>query len=244
MKASRKSGTRPAAASKRKANPKEVEAESEPRGEPAEQVSRPKVVSKAKSALELGPDHPNWKTASAGFMKAFGTTDMDFINGLLKQALVASGGGRDNEERLKFMIAVIKGIKPRDQIEALLASQMAGVHTAAMIMLRNFADAKYVEQRDSAERTLNKLMRTFTGQMETLKRYRTGGEQTVTVQHVTVREGGQAIVGNVTQGRRVPVPDRAVASPLAISDAKTAPMPTIENKKQAPVPKPRLLKKR
>jgi hypothetical protein len=30
------------------------------------------------------------------------------------------------------MIAVVKGIKPRDQIEALLASQMAGVHTAAM----------------------------------------------------------------------------------------------------------------
>ena len=36
-------------------------------------------------------------------------------------------------------------------------------------------------------------------QMETLKRYRTGGEQKVTLQHVSVSEGGQAIVGNVTQ---------------------------------------------
>jgi hypothetical protein len=29
---------------------------------------------------------------------------------------------------------------------------------------------------------------------------RTGGQQKVTVEHVTVNEGGQAIVGSVTQG--------------------------------------------
>ena len=39
-------------------------------------------------------------------------------------------------------------------------------------------------------------------QMEALKRYRTGGEQWVTVQHVTVNEGGQAIVGAVTPPTR------------------------------------------
>lgn len=35
--------------------------------------------------------------------------------------------------------------------------------------------------------------------METLKRYRTGGEQKVTVHHVTVNDGGQAIVGTLEQ---------------------------------------------
>ena len=44
----------------------------------------------------------------------------------------------------------------------------------------------------------NKLARTFAVQVEALKRYRTGGEQKVTVQHVTVNEGGQAIVGSVS----------------------------------------------
>ena len=34
--------------------------------------------------------------------------------------------------------------------------------------------------------------------MEALKRYRTGGQQKVTVEHVTVQAGGQAIVGNVS----------------------------------------------
>ena len=43
----------------------------------------------------------------------------------------------------------------------------------------------------------NKLMRTFTMQMETLKRHRSSGEQKVVVEHVHVYAGGQAVVGNV-----------------------------------------------
>ena len=40
-------------------------------------------------------------------------------------------------------------------------------------------------------------------QVETLKRYRSGGEQTVRVEHVNVNAGGQAVVGNVS-GRMGP----------------------------------------
>ncbi|TQE98087.1 MAG: hypothetical protein FKY71_15680 [Spiribacter salinus] len=57
-----------------------------------------------------------------------------------------------------------------------------------------------IPQQDSAERALNKLARTFTTQMDALKRYRTGGQQKVTVEHVTVNSGGQAIVGAVQTG--------------------------------------------
>ena len=51
----------------------------------------------------------------------------------------------------------------------------------------------------SAERAYNKLARTYVAQIEALKRYRSAGEQTVRVEHVTVNDG-QAIVGNVTTG--------------------------------------------
>ena len=47
---------------------------------------------------------------------------------------------------------------------------------------------------------LNKLGRTFAAQVEALKKYRSSGEQNIKVQHVTVNEGGQAIVGNVQAG--------------------------------------------
>jgi hypothetical protein len=48
-----------------------------------------------------------------------------------------------------------------------------------------------------AERAFNKLARTFAAQVEALKRYRTRGQQRVTVEHVTVNAGGRAIVGAV-----------------------------------------------
>jgi hypothetical protein len=46
----------------------------------------------------------------------------------------------------------------------------------------------------------NKLARTFAAQVEALRKHRTGGEQQVTVQHVNVSDGGQAIVGKVQHG--------------------------------------------
>jgi hypothetical protein len=42
--------------------------------------------------------------------------------------------------------------------------------------------------------------------MEALERYRSGGGQNVTVQHVSVSDGGQAIVGHVTQAAPATAP--------------------------------------
>jgi hypothetical protein len=95
------------------------------------------------------------------------------------------------------MLAVAKGIEPRDQTEAMLAAQMAAVHMASMTFARRLAHVETIPQQDSASNAFNKLARTFTAQVEALKRYRSGGEQKMTVQHVHVAEGGQAIVGNV-----------------------------------------------
>ena len=129
-------------------------------------------------------------------------------------------------------------------MEAMLAAQMAAVHVATMQFSRNLAAAEYLEHRDSAERTFNKLARTYLSQMEALKRYRTGGEQTVTVQHVNVGEGGQAIVGNVTQGQGNAAPREAPAQPLALTRDKTMPMPIVESKRGAEIPMSRTLKKK
>lgn len=61
-----------------------------------------------------------------------------------------------------------------------------------------------IEQQDSAQNALNKLARTYAAQMDTLRKYRNGGQQNVRVEHVTVNEGGQAIVGSVSNGGRGP----------------------------------------
>jgi hypothetical protein len=69
---------------------------------------------------------------------------------------------------------------------------------------------------------MNKLARTYTIQMDTLKRYRSKGEQKVTVQHVTVSEGGQAIVGDIHQAK-----NRTVPLHLALTHSKEQPMAPI-----------------
>ena len=76
-----------------------------------------------------------------------------------------------------FMLAVVKGIEPEDEVESMLAAQMAAVHMATMKFARRLNHVENLSQQDSAERTFNKLARTFTTQVEALKRYRTGGQQ-------------------------------------------------------------------
>jgi hypothetical protein len=202
-------------------------------------------VSKRGDLPIVTPDHPNMAIGLARLMEALGTTDINFLNTLLNQLANAGSPGREvDEQQVNFMLSVINSIEPRDQVEAMLAAQMAAVHVATMTFARRLAHVENIPQQDSAERAFTKLTRTFATQMETLKRYRTGGEQKVTVQHVSVSEGGQAIVGNVTQGPREAPPDKAAASPPLIADARTAPMPRIDkNKKKAPVPASRTLKK-
>jgi hypothetical protein len=102
-----------------------------------------------------------------------------------------------SERGANFMLSVIKGIEPRNQIEAMLAAQMTAVHMATMTFARRLAHVDNIPQQDSASNAFNKLARTFAAQMSALKEYRSKGEQKMTIQHVHVAEGGQAIVGNV-----------------------------------------------
>lgn len=104
-----------------------------------------------------------------------------------------------NDERA-FMVAVIAEMAPRDAVERMLAVQMAATHVAMVRSGRWLSATKTVEQVTAHYSGYNKLARTFTTQMEALRKHRNGGKQTVTVQHVNVEGGGQAIVGDVNHG--------------------------------------------
>lgn len=160
---------------------------------------RIRLIEKAGS-VELSTDHPKPSLGNALIMESLSTADADFFEGLLSQLVnVGSQGKKPDAGGVNFMLAIVKGIGPKDEVEAMLAAQMAAVHLATMTFARRLAHVDNIPQQDSAERAFNKLARTFAVQLEALKRYRTGGEQKVTVQHVTVNEGGQAIVGAVSQ---------------------------------------------
>src|SRR5262249_19102261 len=146
------------------------------------------------------------------------------------------------ERGLNFMLSVIKGVEPRDQLETMLAAQMAVVHVVSMSFARHFALIEKLPQQDSAERAFNKLTRTIAMQMEALKRYRSRDEQKITLKHVTVAEGGQAIVGNVTHAPRKngqeqtaqkkAAQEKAATPPPTLPDTNVVPMPSMGKSKE------------
>lgn len=130
------------------------------------------------------------------------TADTGFSAGILEQiANIARTGKELTARDLNLTLATVRAIDPRDSTEALLAIQMAAIHNATVVAARRLAHCETLPQQDSASNMLNKLARTFAAQIETLKRYRSSGEQSVKVTHHHVNvTAGQAVVGIAQRG--------------------------------------------
>ena len=158
-------------------------------------------VSHPNGKVTIDPDHPDDACNHVRLADLLCTGDSRLAEGLMVQlANVAQWGERLTTDDLNVMVATVGAIAPRDPTETLLACQMAAIHRSTMMAVRRLSRTENVQQQDSASNMANKLARTFAAQMEALKRYRSSGEQSIRVQHVTVNEGGQAIVGNVGTG--------------------------------------------
>ena len=158
-------------------------------------------------------DHPDPELGELLMANALGVTDRDAMDGILRQLVrVSVSGGSCDVINLSFMISMVKSIRPRDSVEAMLVAQMVSVHAMAMRCAHHLANAEDIAQQDSAARALGRLARTFPAQIEALNRYRSHGEPAITVQNLSVGDGGKAIVGNVTQHASVIVADKKAAS--------------------------------
>lgn len=157
-------------------------------------------------------DHPDQEEGERLMANALGVSDREAMDGILRQLVRASvSGTRPDETSLAFMLSMVKSIAPRDAIEAMLVAQMVSVHVMAMRCAHRLAGADDIAWQESATRALARLTRTFPAQIEALSRYRSNCEPTVTVQNLSVQDGGSAIVGNVTQHASVIVADAANA---------------------------------
>ena len=153
----------------------------------------------ATRVLNIRFDHESEAAGQAMMMVQLGICDVRVFLGLLNQvAALGKSGKVISEEATNFALGVIASIEPRDEVEAMLGAQMAATHQATMMMARRLNHVENIPQHDAAERAFNKLARTYSTQMDALKRYRAKAQQTVRVEHVTVNEGGQAIVGPVS----------------------------------------------
>src|SRR5450755_1096263 len=176
-------------------------------------------------------DHPDPELGEQLMAEALGVADRDAMHGILRQLVkVSVKDERPDAVNLAFMISMVKSIKPRDSVEAMLVAQTVAVHVMAMRCAHHLANAEDIARQDSAARALGRLARTFPAQIEALNRYRNHGEPAITVQNVSVRDGGKAIVGNVTQHASVIVSDK---SPTPA--ARRVPMPDLSEREHEPV---------
>ena len=164
---------------------------------------------KDKLQLSITFQDPDDSLLNVKMSEAFGTADSYLQTHLLEQIMqtfrgTASKDSHDKEASviaLNKTMALLSGIQPQDELEAMLAAQMIGVHNMAMNTLaRAILKDQTFEGKQVNVNQATKMLRTYIAQMEAIKKYRTGGQQKMIVEHVHVNEGGQAIVGTVNQG--------------------------------------------
>jgi proteasome lid subunit RPN8/RPN11 len=124
-------------------------------------------------------DMPLW---GARVAKALGVDEPWLLDMLLNQTANCMPG--EQTRAASVAIAAVQAVGPRNGVEAMLAVQMAATHAVAMKMLqRATLEQPSIEVYDSLVNRATKLLRTYTMQVEALKRHRSAGEQRVVVQH-------------------------------------------------------------
>ena len=149
-------------------------------------------------AKSLPPDgnHQVWLDR---LQVALGSASMDFVDATLFQIQAAARLPNSglSEIAVNAALALIEGEKPRGETECAIVVQMACIHSAAMAVLGRLSRACGDRNVLAAATAVSRLSRAFSTLVETLRRLRNGGAQTIRIERVDIREGGQAMIGNL-----------------------------------------------
>ena len=122
-----------------------------------------------------------------------------FVLERLNYALVKDGDPH-SVTAVNDFACVMAELKPQNAAESMLVAQMITSFemTQKCIAMSSAAGITF-ERQQIYFKSANQFMRTYVMQTEALNKMRNGGQQKIIVERVTVNEGGQAIVGNVTK---------------------------------------------
>ena len=158
------------------------------------------MVNAAKKSAEPAVHDP---AKLPGRLKLIGGSMSDDWNNIIANQVVSalwlqnSDAEQVKEQRYAAVDALV-GIAPRDELEGMIAAQLVACHNASMECYRRamIGEQSFEGRRENLNQA-NKLSRTYATLLEALNRHRGKGQQKVTVEHVHVHYGGQAIVGKV-----------------------------------------------
>jgi len=139
-------------------------------------------------------------------------------------------------KRINAAMNTVKALAPQDPMEAKLIVQMVCAHNVAMESTRrsNIPNQTF-EGRNISLKYAAKFMGIFQEQLRTLNKYRGKGDQKVTIEHVNVAAGGQAIVGAVSSTSQQPAKRHKAPKALAHTPAETLDLPMPKLREKQPV---------
>jgi len=148
------------------------------------------------------PDGENRTDWALKLYATFGSSDADALDLFASQIVsIVASGDQDRAKALNSVTPLLQAINPTNEVESMLAVQMIGTHVMAMQMMkRAVLSDQTVEGVNFNVNRVTKLSRTFIAQLEAFNKHRGKGQQKMTVKHVHVNEGGQAVIGNVEKG--------------------------------------------
>ncbi len=104
----------------------------------------------------------------------------------------------EQDRQVRASFAALRGLAPNDELEGMMAAQLIAAHNAAMDCYRLAAlPRQNLEGRREYLNQANKLSRTWATLLDALNKHRGKGQQKVTVEHVHIHPGGQAVVGMI-----------------------------------------------
>ena len=158
-----------------------------------------KAAKEAKPSTVVANDPDDRK----GRLKNIGGSRSDHWNNILANQTINAlwlkhSDAQTQEKQFSATVAALVGIGPKDELEGMMAAQLIAAHNAAMECYRRamIGEQTFEGHRENLTQA-NKLSRTYAVLLDALNRHRGKGQQKVTVEHVHVHDGGQAVVGMV-----------------------------------------------
>lgn len=107
----------------------------------------------------------------------------------------SEGGSRD--PAFSAPVMMVEGMRPQNDAQAIIAAQLAALSPLMLMATGEATRATTFQGVSLWSAEAVKLAKASAHLAETLGRLQRGGEQRVVVQHVDVRDGGQAIISAV-----------------------------------------------
>ena len=121
--------------------------------------------------------------SKAQFLASYGSNDPDFVFGLISQLAninpkirQLSVTGYQSEapdvDYLRLALAIVRGMAPRDPLEAMTCAQMFAVHSISTLFGKRLADAIWYQDIECAEQCLSRLVSTHCALTAAFDRHR------------------------------------------------------------------------